>query len=345
MSNNSITPRGSQPTIYDIAQKAGVSGSTVSRALNGSRLVSDEMRERVQRIADDIGFAKRNVRRHRERAILNIRLVLPHHKSPERGLFFELTRLIAGIRDGFTPTSINLVCDLGGPAFVPFPHKKGGDTDAFIFAFHLPSDAILAEIRQRAVPFIILNRSIPDLPCISADHARGMRDLVAHVTAGGRTIRPCLLAIELDNEVFAERLTALTAALAALGIPFPDTSVHRFETIAAISRDRIREIAAASDTLFCINDLVASATLMELALLGIRVPDQCQVTGFDNSPVRPLTRPLLTTVAMPVYDLGRSAGQHLVTEVIEGRSSPCLERLHGSLLIGESTHHSPPPTA
>lgn len=337
MSSKPTPPRGSQPTIYDVAKMAGVSGSTVSRALNGSRLVSDDMRDRVQRIADEIGFAKRNVRRHRERAILNIRLVLPHHKSPERSLFFDLTRLIAGLRDGFAPTSINLLCDLGGPDFIPFAHKKGGDTDAFVFAFHLPSRKILAEIRKSAVPFVILNRSIPDLPCISADHTAGMRDLVAHVTAGERAIRPCLLAIELDNEVFAERLSALSSALAARHIPFPESAVHRFDSIAAITRERIREIAGNHDTLFCINDLVASATLMELALLGIRVPDQCQVTGFDDSPVRPLTRPLLTTVAMPVYDLGRSAGEHLVNEVIEGVPGPCLKRLHGSLLIGEST--------
>jgi DNA-binding LacI/PurR family transcriptional regulator len=341
MSSKVKTPRGSQPTIYDIAEKAGISSSSVSRALNGSRLVSDDMREKVQSIANEIGFEKRNVRRHRERAILNIRLVLSRHDAPERSLFFDLTRLIAGLRDGFTPTSINLVCEIGGPDFIPFPHKKGGDTDAFVFAFHLPSAKTLAELQDLGVPYIILNRATPGLSCISADHTGGMQDLVAHVTAGGRSIKPCLIAIELENEVFAERLASLKVALHERKIPFPDTSVIHFESIAAINRERIQKVAAEFDTLFCINDLVGCATLMELALLGISVPDQCQVTGFDDSPVRRLTRPLLTTVAMPVYDLGRSAGERLVNQVIEGAPNTQLKRLRGSLLIGESTHAAP----
>lgn len=322
-------------TIYDIAEKAGVSGSTVSRALNGSRLVSDDVRERIQVIARDLGFEKRNVRRHRQRTILNIRLVLPHHDSPERGLFYDLSQLIDGLRKGFAPTAINIMSDLGGPAFIPFPHKKGGDTDAFVFAFHLPTSEVLQTLLEREIPFVILNRATPGLPCIGSDHASGMADLVAHLA--GKPIKPCFLTIDGLGEIFEERRDGLTSALEKKGIPFLPEHIFSFKNIAALTSEALAPIAKRYDTLFCVNDIVASVVLAELSRLGVSVPEKCQVTGFDDSPLRRITRPLLTTVAMPVFDLARRAGERLAKEVIEGATNIPPERLRGSLLIGEST--------
>lgn len=324
-------------TIYDIAEKAGVSGSTVSRALNGSRLVSDEVRERIHSIARDLGFEKRNVRRHRQRTILNIRLVLPHHDSPERGLFYDLTHLIEGLRQGFAPTTINILSDIGGSAFVPFPHKKGGDTDAFVFAFHLPSPATIESLLARDIPFVILNRATPGLPCLATEHAGGMERLVEHLTRDGTPVKPCLITISSFGEVGDERLTGLTRALSEKGIPFSKEHVFTFADVPAITSSPLRKIAETYDTLFCINDIVGSVVLSELNLLRIRVPEQCQVTGFDDSPLRRITRPLLTTVSMPVFELARRAGERLAREVIEGATNIPLERLRGSLLIGTST--------
>jgi LacI family transcriptional regulator len=330
-------------TIYDIAEKAGVSGSTVSRALNGSRLVSDAVRDRVQAIANDLGFEKRHVRRHRQRTILSIRLVLPRHEDPERGLFYDLTQLIGGLRKGFMPTAVNLLCDLEGPDFRPFPHKKGGDTDAFVFAFHRPQQSVIEGLRERGIPFVLLNRSIPGLPCIASDHVRGMRDLVAHLRGSGRELRPCLVAIEKMGEIFNERRQGLSEALGAAGIAFsPEADVHCFPGTSALTGEPVHELARRYNTIFCINDIVGMAVLAELAHAGVRVPEDCQVTGFDDSPLRRLTRPLLTTVAMPVYELARHAGKRLAAEVIEGSSQGQLERLRGALIPGGSTFTSPP---
>ncbi len=331
-------------TIYDIAERAGVSGSTVSRALSGSRLVSDEVRERVQALARELGFEKRNVRRHRARAILNIRLVLPHHADPERGLFFDLSQLIGGLRAGFSPTATNLMCDLGGPDFQAFPHKKGGDTDAFVFAFQAPEAGVVAELAGRRIPFVVLNRARSDLPCIASDHAGGMRELVRHVVASGRPVRPCFVAIDGMDEIFRERRDGLAAALACAGIGFSaDRDVHAFSGIPALCGPSLRDLARRYNVLFCVNDIVGSAVLAELGRAGIAVPEDCQVTGFDDSPLRLLTRPLLTTMAMPVFELARRAGKRLAAEVIDGAPAAPLERLRGELLAGESTHRLPAP--
>lgn len=325
-------------TIYDIANEAGVSASTVSRALKGSRMVSDDVRGRVEKVARELGFERRTVRRHRARAILSIRLVLPRHAAPERGLFFDFSQLVAGLNEGLKPSASNIICDTGGPDYDPFPHKKGGDTDAFVFAFHEPSARVLSELKQRGVPSVVLNRTVPGVPCVVSDHAKGMQDLVERVLATNFDPRPAFVSIEGLGEVHEARLNGWLESLRARGIRLnPEKQVLRFPGIDHLDSKMVLKLARSFNVLFCVNDIVAAAVLSELGRSGIRVPSQCQVTGFDDSPVRKLTRPLLTSVSMPVHDLARVAGKQLASAIIESVEPIPLIRLAGNLVAGDST--------
>lgn len=331
-------------TIYDIASEAGVSASTVSRALKGSRLVSDDVRERVEKVARELGFERRTVRRHRGRAILSVRLVLPHHDNPERALFYDLEQLIVGLREGLAPSSCNLICDTASENYDPFPHKKGGDTDAFVFAFHEPAAEILAALKKRSIPVVLLNRTMPGVPCVTSDYASGMGDLVEHVIAGsnGKPVKPVFIGIESNNVVFRERLEGWTKALSAHGLaPDHEKQVVYFENFRSIDTPSIRKLVESFNALFCVNDLVATAVLAELGRAGISVPEQVQVTGFDDSPVRGLTRPLLTTVKMPVHEFAFQAGRELANRIIESTPMPPCIRITGLLLPGQSTFPTP----
>ncbi len=325
-------------TIYDIANEAGVSASTVSRALKGSRMVSDDVRGRVEKVARELGFERRTVRRHRARAILSIRLVLPRHTAPERGLFFDFSQLVAGLNEGLKPSASNIICDTGGPDYDPFPHKKGGDTDGFVFAFHEPSTKVLRELKQRGVPVAVLNRTVPGVPCVVSDHAKGMQDLVDRVLATNSDLKPAFISIEGLGEVHEARLNGWIEALSAHGVRLnPEKQVVRFPGIDHLDSKAVMKLAKSFNALFCVNDIVAAAVLSELGRSGIRVPLQCQVTGFDDSPVRKLTRPLLTSVSMPVHDLARMAGKQLASAIIESVEPQPLIRLAGKLVLGDST--------
>jgi len=331
-------------TIYDIASEAGVSASTVSRALKGSRLVSDDVRERVEKVAKDLGFERRTVRRHRGRAILSVRLVLPHHDNPERALFYDFEQLIIGLREGLAPSSCNLICDTSSDNYDPFPHKKGGDTDAFIFAFHEPDAAVLAALKKRSIPVVVLNRTLAGVPCVTSDYASGMSDLVEHIITGakGSPVKAAFVGIDSNNVVFRERLEGWTRALTASGLaPDPEKQVVYFDNFKAIDTPAVRKLAQSFNVLFCVNDLVATAVLAELGRAGISVPDHCQVTGFDDSPVRGLTRPLLTTVKMPVHEFAFQAGRELANRIIESTPMPLCIRITGLLLPGQSTFPTP----
>lgn len=325
-------------TIDDIARELGVSSATVSRALNGSRLVSAPVRARVAAAAEKLGYEKRSIRRHRGRGILSVKLVLPRHADPERALFYDFAALIEGLRRGFTLCGLNLLCEVSAPGFEPYPHKKGGDIDAFVFAFHRPGAQVLKSLREHGTPFVVLNRSIPGMPCVGVDHAAGMLDLLDHLRSSLGEIRPRFVSIEGLGQIHEERLEGFEQACLKRGVPFDRVrDGMTFQNIAAIQPEGVAAAAKGANVLVCVNDIVGTVVLTELDRQGIAVPESVAVTGFDDSPVRRLSRPLLTTVSLPVEELARYAATRLQAEILENQKPAALLRVTGALVIGDST--------
>ncbi len=324
-------------TITDIARALNISTATVSRALNLSRLVTPELSGEILKMGEKLGYKKRTIRRHRGRAILNIKLVLPLHAEPERALFYDLGALIEGIQSGFKLCGINLVTETNSKKFQPYPHKKGGDINGFIFAFNRPTPDTLKAMREHGTPFVVLNRDIEGLPCVASENAKGMADLVSHLISRRPDMRPAYISINGLGQINEERLEGFAKACAANNIPFDAaTDAHFANGISEISPAFITPISAKYNTLVCVNDIIGTVVLTELDRLGIKVPSDISVTGFDDSPVRKLSRPLLTTIAMPMGELAKAAAIRLETEIIDHIVPTETLRVSGTLLTGES---------
>lgn len=325
-------------TITDISEELGISTATVSRALNQSRLVSPELSEKICLTAEKMGYRKREIKRHRGRGILNIKLVLPRHEEPERALFYDLASLIEGVRAGFNLCEINLVCEPTRNDYEPFPHKKGGDINGFIFAFHRPSPETVQRLREFGTPFTVLNRDIEGLPCVASENELGMDQLVEHLHGRRPEMKPAYVSFRGLGQIDRERLSGLASACGKREIPFnPETDSHYFAGIRSIKSEAISELTKKYDTLICVNDIIGTVVLSELDRLGLNVPEQIAVTGFDDSPVRQLSRPLLTTISMPVTDLAKCAASHLESEIIEHVRPETTLRVQGTLIVGESS--------
>lgn len=325
-------------TITDIAKALDISAATVSRAMNHSRLVGPDLTKRIHQKGEELGFQKRVIRRHRGRAILGIKLVLPHHAEPERALFYDLAALIEGIRAGFRECAINLLCETASPKFTPFPHKKGGDISGFIFAFNRPTPAVLQELNAIGTPCIVLNRRIKGLPCAASGNAEGMAEIAAHLAQRNSALKPAFVTLDGMGQIGEERLAGFAAACRSLSVPFiPENDAFSFGGIAAITADRMKEVAAGHNAIVCANDIIGTVVLAELDRLGIAVPSQVAVTGFDDSPVRKLSRPLLTTVSIPLAELAAAAATSLEKHIIERVPAKEPINILGKLLVGEST--------
>lgn len=328
-----------EATIYDVAEVAGVSTATVSRVMKGSRLIGEQSSKKVLRAAKTVGYAPKRVRRQRERSILNVKLILPRHRSGLKRLFYDFSELADGLREGLAPCEVNLMTDVARRGFDPFPHKKGGDIDAFVFAFQRPAERVVREIRERGAGLVVLNRSVPDVPHVTCDNRDGMGKLAAHLAGQGVTGKVAFLGYEGIEDVFAERLAGFHEGAREWGIAFAqEGEVWSYSSPEKMRAAEVREVLdSGATTLVCINDVLAVVVLQSLQELGVKVPEEVRVTGFDDSPVRSLVRPAITTVSMPVAALARHAGRQLQAALVDQEEFPPSARLSGRLFIGETT--------
>ena len=326
-------------TITDIADKMRISTATVSRALNKSRLVDPALTAKIQQQADLMGYEKRKISKHRGRSILNIKLILPRHMEPERSLFYDFASLIEGIQSGFKHCSINLVCETNSRDYQPYPHKKGGDTNGFIFAFHRPSDDTLKQLKKNKTPCVVLNRDIPGIPCVASENKAGMNVIVSHLfKRRGKNLKPAFITLDGLGQIHEERLSGIDAACKIIDTDFdPVRDRFSFANINAMTNAKILSLSKKYNALICVNDIVGTVVLSELDRLGKTVPKDISVTGFDDSPVRQLSRPLLTTVSMPLHEIAKAAASGLEEEIINHVPQKAIHRVVGEFLIGESS--------
>lgn len=326
-------------SIYDVAEAAGVSAATVSRVMNGSRLIGEEARRKVERAARQLGYAPRRVRRQRERSILNVKLVLPRHQSGLKRLFYDFSELTDGLRLGLAPCEVNLVTDVVRRGFDPFPHKKGGDIDAFVFAFQRPTGRVLREIRARGAEVVLLNRRVRGVPHVCCDDRNGMRQLARHLSVRGVGSKVAFLGYDGIEDVLAERLSGFEEGARKHGIRFESSrDVFRYRSPEEVSGEEVKKLLQQGWTTFvCVNDVLGAVIVQFLRELGCVLPREVRVSGFDDSPVRALVRPELTTVSMPVSDLARLAGRQLQAVLVDQEEFPESVRLQGKLLVGATT--------
>jgi LacI family transcriptional regulator len=321
-----------KPTIYDVAKRAGTSASTVSRVVNGSTLVSSDTAQSVAAAMADLGFVPRRIRRQAARTVLNIVAFLPRAPEPHAHLFYDVAALVGGIYRGLGDTRAHLITALAGE-MTPFEGKKLGDIDACLFAFGVPPARVRSLLAEREIPAVIINRRGDRLASVASDEDRGMDLLAAHILNARPHPRPAFLTVLPAQGVAATRWRALRAT----GFPVTDDDRREYASVSGLTLNEVRRMLDSGyDTFVCVNDLVAVALLERLALLGVRVPEDVSVTGYDNAPVRGLLSRDLTSVDLAVARQGEEAAR-LLTEAVLARRIPAGEVLVPAELIPGET--------
>ncbi len=329
-------------TIYHIARELGISAGTVSRALNHSNLVTPDTRERVSRTAEEMGYLKRRIRRHRGRAILNVALFLPFGGENYLHLFYDPAEFIHALRTGFGEVRANVITltDTSGASI--FEHKKHGQIDACVFGFTTPTPELLAAIDDRRVPVVLINRIDSHHNYVASDHAAGMERLLAHVLEVDPHPRPCFLGLPAIPQVSELRRDGLLRAAASRGVRFSTDDTWDLGSLGEITPRFIeRLLATGYDTVMCFNDVVAVYIYQCALSMGLQIPEAFSLTGFDNSPVRSLVSQPITTVDLTVAELGRRAGTWLRERIIERSDEPLQLQVPGAVVAGATVAPRP----
>ncbi|MDA0767311.1 MAG: LacI family DNA-binding transcriptional regulator [Verrucomicrobia bacterium] len=333
-------PEGSSKVTMDgVARAAGVSKATVSRALMGSSLIGEGVRERVEEVAREMGYVRRAVRRPGERGILTVKLVLPPQGRRTSQLFYSFIDLVGGLKTGLRPAEVNILVETGGEEYVPYPHKKGGEVDAFVFAFHRPPERVLQELEERGAAVLVLNRMVRGVRHVVSDHLDAMRQLAVHLAERGVEGGCCFVGYEGIDDVVHGRLSGFVEGCGEAGIGFDEREdLWMVEGPEELTAAGVKEHYEAGVRCFVgVNDVAGAMVLQQVRELGLQVPGEVRVTGCDNAPMIGLTVPRLTTVDLSMFELAKEAGKRLYAEVIEGRQDEGPLLVGGMLLVGETT--------
>jgi LacI family transcriptional regulator len=322
-------------TVYDLARELGLSSATVSRALNNSVLVNDATRKGILDRAKRMGYVKRTIRRQSGRAIPTVALFLPRALEHYRQLFYDPAALIESIANVFLPSRVNIVTAVSGEG-IRGTRKLGG-VDGCVFAFMRPEADLASALRARDIPFVVINRADPDTSFVSCDHDAGMTTLLARMRAARRALRPFYLGLLPVAEVSRARHAALGAACGVAGVPFGPRDAREVASLSEIDAALVRRVLSTGhDALVCFNDIVAIAALNAACAAGVRVPDDLMVSGFDNTPVMPISPLAIDTIDLEVELMGKTAARWLRDRILTRAGEPLTRLVAGRYVRGRT---------
>ena len=320
-------------TIRDVAQLANVSPATVSKVLNGAPYVSEHARQRVLEAIDKLNYRPNTIARSlRKSHTATIGLVTDDLEG-----VFTMT-MMHGIEDVASAQGFSVfLCNSYGEMARERAHLE------VLLAKQVSGIILMSgyKVRERSAPALELG-NIPvvylyqytrdiDVPCIIPDDQEGGEIGTRHLLGLGRR-RIALINGPLHYEASQLRLAGYQQALEAQGIPFDPALVRTGKWNERSGYELTHELMALPqppDAIFCASDSLAAGALDALHELQIRVPEDISVVGFDNRYFSSYQRPPLTTVALPLYEMGLLAGEMLLSAIqgspqaAEVRRVPC----------------------
>ncbi|MCL4424992.1 MAG: LacI family transcriptional regulator [Firmicutes bacterium] len=313
-------------TIKDVARRAGVAISTVSRVINNSGYVAGETRERVLRAVDDLKFVPSHMARSLvSRETKSIGLIMPDITNP----FFPA--IARGVEDaakalGYTVVLCNTDDDLATEeSYVKTLREKF--IDGIVFVNVTSGNQEINSLLRDGMPVIALDRSqeVLEASAVLVDNVeggylatrylldRGHR-LIAHISG------PDYMSTSLDRRVGYRK--ALTEAGLEVAPGFLRRGDFRLEggyrEMKGLLSEGLRPTAV-----FAANDLMAIGAMQALEEVGLEVPTDVSVVGFDDITLASLVKPSLTTIRQPAYQMGQEAARLLVRRIL--RDEPRTE--------------------
>ena len=298
--------------IEDVARAAGVSVATVSRVLNEQGGVLPQTQERVRKAVEALHYepnlSARNLRRNESRIIL---ILAPNFSNP------YYSNVLSGICDvsrnlGYSTLIYNTYDSnaLDEPLVTSLFQKNRAD--GMITLAVNKDDRWLAKYAGK-YPLVQCSEYVEDtvLPHISVDNRLAASESVAQLIAQGHTRIGIVTSANryLSSE---NRLRGYLDALDAAGIAKDDALIayasadYSFASGKQAARDLL-SLPEPPSAIFCVSDILALGVIAAAGKMGLQVPWDLSVTGFDDVDYTTMFHPYLTTVAVPCYELGRSS--------------------------------------
>ena len=333
----SVVQPAARTTITDVARTAGVSVATVSKVINDRYGVAASTAERVREVIDQLGYESSLVARSLRSSRTGVLGVLVAEFEP-----FS-TELLKGLSRAAQGSGYELLAWSGGatpPEHVGWEHRSlsrlsGTLIDGAVLVTPTVVDG------QYRIPVVAIDpHTGPSaLPSVDSDNFAGACTAVQHLLDLGHR-RIGFLAGRPDLESARLREEGYRRTMAAAGLTVDEDLVRVGGFRPATADGPAAELLRLPDrptAVFAANDLSAIRTVEVARSLGLRVPEDLSVVGFDNIPESALAYPPLTTVSQPLHRMGEVAMEMLLTLVRGGELDLHHQRLRTDLVVRSST--------
>ena len=337
-----MQPEKTKATIYDVAARAGVAISTVSRVLNDSDDVSDPTRKRVLRAIEELQFRPdRTAKTLAQRQTRSLALAIPTFTTPFHN------ELLKGVRLTLREHDIDLLlCDLGSsePQRTLMRFLKRGAVDGLLLAGLPIDDALGNELKALRAPVVLVGYPWEDFDAFYWDNVAGAKAAIEHFVKQGHR-RIGMIRTHTESILQDERIEGYQKALEEARLPFEEAYVQsgRTEKHAGFSEEAGYEametllaLDARPTAVFASSDVQAIGAWKAIRDRGLRVPDDIALVGYDD--VKTSAYIGLSSVDQGMHQVGEEATEVLLERVrgIQGggpvsvRKTPTLRVRHSS---------------
>lgn len=302
-------------TIYDVARKADVSLATVSRVLNNPSRVKEKTRNRVLEVIKELGYRPNAIARGlASRRSTNVGLIIP---TFSRASISEMTNGIADVADKYNySVFLNVTHNESELQTDSWENMIASQVDGVLLASDQMSEEQVDRLLNETIPTVLLgSRDTQDrVPAVLIDYAVAAYEATKKlINSGNKDIAFLTTKEEFEINQLKEAgyLKAIEEAnLAPRLLEFSDkleASIEEFNAFFANDK--------APDAALAIRDSIAIGFMNAAINSGLRVPDDLEVVGFQNTQYTLMSRPQLSTVSVPTYDIGAVA-MRLLTKLM-----------------------------
>lgn len=335
-------------TIRDIAREAGVSLATVSRVINHMDNVSDESRQRVEAVIKKLGYNPNNAARSLATKKTNtIGVIVNNLHDP---FFYDL---IKGFEHGSCNTKYNVIfCSvLGGDVDMKERYIKyltNGIVDGVIlYGSHLSDVKVIDGLKDSNVNYILIENDIQGLECnkLLIDNYGGAGKAVEYLISMGHK-KIAYICGNLNMRVSVERLNGYLDAMRKNNLNIADGFVQYSAAGYESGYDIMRNIMQLDNpptAVFCNDDAIASKAILAAFDMGVRVPEDVSIMGFDNQRLLPdgYKGPDISSMAQPLYDIGRESIEILAKQLDDENRTEKVRIVYNTYLVEGNTVGKP----
>ena len=328
------------PTISDVARRAKVSTATVSRVVNAPDSVRDQLRARVEAAIAQLGYVPHaGARTLKSRRTGTIGAIFP---TVDNAIF---AKAIDALQRRLAEADHQLLIATSG--YDPAVEESQAlnlltrGADALVLCGCAQRPALLSRLKTRGVPVVhVMSWPLPTgLAGVGFDNARAMRQVVRYLLDLGHRRIAMLAGVTRENDRAAARVRGVSEALMAAGLSLPAHRLVERPYGLAPAREGLRQLMQATPpptAIVCGNDVLAIGALLEAQHMGLNVPRELSIVGFDDLEMAAHVQPALTTVHVPAEAMWRRAAERALA-MVRGEAPTRDHEVEVSLVVRGST--------